>query len=297
MLGLLKECSRKHHFSSLAGWRSPSESVHLTFGRLFHAGMERYFHAIADGASHPDATLAMVRWALEATWDPDDGPWVPDPAFSASATKNRPSLIRSLIWCVEDDLTRPLSTVILANGKPAVELSFRFSAFSILLEGVETEILLCGHFDRLLSYDGRIWIGDHKTTGSALTANYWRQFTPHNQFSLYSIAGGVVLGEKCEGVLVSGVQIGTHYTRSAIHPVPRPKEVLSEWLREAQWWVQQAALQWEAQTWPGNDKSCHQYSGCEFQRVCAVSPTHRPAWLKADFAQNPWNPLETRGDI
>lgn len=296
MIGTLKECPRKFMFSHLQGWRGTSESIHLTFGRLFHAGIERYFHAQAEGLSHTDSMVRMVRWALEETWN-DGSPWTPDPEIAASNIKNRPSLIRSLIWFVEDEQTRPLETVLLASGKPAVELSFRFSSFSVLLEGVPTEIILCGHFDRVVSFSDRKWVHDPKTTSSALNMNFWRGFTPHNQFSLYSIAGGIVLGEACEGVLVGGVQIGVHFTRSANHPVPRPREVLTEWMSETQWWIQQAARMWAANSWPGNDKSCHNYSGCPFQRVCGVSPSHRLRWLKADFTINQWDPLKVRGDI
>lgn len=308
MLGTFKECPRKFYFSHILNWRSGHENIHLIFGRLFHAGLERYYHALARGENHDAASLSMISWAMEATWEPavldedgrelsPPGPWTPDSSTPAAAWKNRPSLIRSLVWYVEDDLERPTETVFLADGSPAVELSFRFSPFSVEVEGSPIPILLCGHFDRIVRLNDRMWVRDPKTTYSALTANFWRGFTPHNQFTLYTIAGGVVLGEKCEGVLVDGVQIGVHFTRTAIQPVPRPNAVQSEWLDEAREWIQSAADMHSKGRFPGNDKSCSNYGGCPFQKVCAVSPSHRAAWLKADFIQWKWDPLEIRGDI
>lgn len=336
MLGTLKECPKRFEYQHILGYQPKGLSIHLEFGRLFHAGLERFYHAMAEGRTHDEACLRMVRWSLEnsgahkhLTIDTRDGdevvqsfcqncgrvndrlglrelaqdngecpssdgewhPWTPDPLDPYATTKNRVTLIRSLVWYVEDHRNSPFRTVTLANGKPAVELSFRFHAFDV--EG--EPITLCGHMDRLTSLpDGRVWVHDHKTTKGALDASYFRQFTPHNQFTLYTIAGRVALAEPCVGVLVGGVQVGVTFTRSALHQVPRPKDVLEEWLEDAKYWITQARNFAITGHYPQNDKSCFL---CPFKSVCAVSPSHRLAWLKADFQSWSWNPLEIRGDV
>jgi hypothetical protein len=294
MLGTLKECPRKFYFTHILGFNSRITSVHLRFGQLYHSGLEHYDHARAAGLSHDAAIRRMVLWALQATWtldptgDTEGLPWTTNDPI-----KNRHSLVRSLVWTAEEEANRPWSTVILANGKPAVELSFRFAAF----EAGGEQIYLSGHLDKLIEYDRRRFTADRKTTKGALTATYFQQFNPSNQMTLYTIAGEVVDHHKIEGVLIAGAQIGVNFTRYAVRPTLRTKPVLTEWLQDAQWWVQQAYTFAVASHWPANDKSCGNWGGCPFMRVCAVAPSFRLAHLRADFVTFHWNPLEVRGDI
>lgn len=294
MLGTLKECGRKFAFQHILGYQPRGLSIHLRFGQLYHAGLERYDHAVAAGLDHDAATLLMVRWTMENSGAvADDGTWTP--WDSSDPIKNRYTLIRSLVWQVESNLGSPLQTIILANGKPAVELSFNFEAFEIGGEPIS----LAGHMDKLARQAGtqQVFVVDHKTTKGALNDNFYRSFSPHNQFSLYTIAGRVVLGEKCDGVMVNAAQIAVGFTRFGQRPIGRSEGVLTEWLSEAQYWIGQAREFALAQHWPGNDKSCSSYGGCPFARVCSVSPTHRKAWLAQDFDKWEWNPLIARGDI
>ena len=294
-LGLFKECPRKYYYQMVLGYQSKGQNVHLTFGLLYHASLERYDHALASGQDHETALDTMVQWALENSGTRTNGTFTP--WESGDEFKNRYTLIRSVVWYVEEHRNSHLRTLILDNGKPAVELSFKFEAFDV---GGEP-ITLCGHMDKLVHEEGsrdRIWCSDHKTTKSALTDHWFKSFTPHNQFSLYTIAGNIVLGaDRCQGVIVNGAQIQVGFTRFGQRPAPRPKAVLSEWLSDAKLWITHARGCAESDHWPMNDKSCTSYGGCPFAKVCAVSPTHRTSWLKSDFVEFNWNPLATRGDI
>lgn len=317
-LGALKRCEKYYEYTILGNWTTRTRSVHLEFGGLYAAALERYAHAKASGSSHDTATLTMVRWALENSGervcavcggtgaDPIDEtdrcgqcfgrgtgnrwkPWTPE--GEAASLKNRYTLIRTLVWNVEDRLGTPFQTLILANGKPATELSFSFPLTEI--EG--EEVSYCGHMDEVVTYEGAAWVKDDKTTKNSLDANYRQHFTPDNQMSGYTVAGKIVLQLPVRGVLVRAAQVGVNFNRFATFPVPRPQAVLDEWTRDAQVWIKRARENAERGFWPLNDRACF---GCEFRKVCAVSPSHRDAWLKEDYVQRkPWNPLETRGDV
>ncbi len=43
--------------------------------------------------------------------------------------------------------------------------------------------------------------------------------------------------------------------------------------------------------------NCGNYGGCAFAKVCAVSPSHRKAWLESDFMHWHWDPTVARGDV
>lgn len=300
-LSWLKTCARSYQYQMLEAWEPKSRGVHLVFGGLYAAALERYSHTRAAGGSHDEATLKMVRWALEASGERDEeGTWFPWKPVLEDGTphpdaniKNRYTLIRSLVWNVEDRLSSPFQTLILANGKPAVELSFNFQAFTIAGEPVS----LAGHMDEVVTLDdNRVYVRDDKTTGSALGAQYFSRYTPDNQMSLYSIAGKVILDRPIAGVLVKAAQIMVGGTRFQTGQVTRPEAVLTEWLEDARYYITQARDFALRSHWPMNDKSCFL---CSFKKVCAVSPSHREAHLREDFVrrQVPWNPLISRGDI
>ena len=273
-----------------------SRGIHLAFGGWYAQGTERYAHYRAEGSSHDDATLRMVRYILSASGERDaDGvfhPWSPGDHPDANI-KNRYTLIRSLVWNCEDRLDSPFTTVILANGKPAVELTFNFDAFT--LDG-ET-ISLSGHIDELVEANGQYYVKDDKTTKGALSAAYFRQYTPHNQMSLYATAGRVILDKPIAGVIIRAAQIGVNFTRFATGQAPRPRAILDEWLADTKWWVKQAREYAIAGYWPRNDKSCDKFGGCPLRAVCGVSPSHRQAWLDQDFEHHEWNPLQPRGEL
>lgn len=315
-LGWYKKCPRYYQFCMLGGWISRSKSIHLLFGGWYASGVERYAHARADGMSHIESMHKMVKWVLNATGSracgqckgsgvllhgdvvndcptcdgSGDGvefiPWE-----SGDTTKNRYTLVRSLVWNVEDRLGTPFQTMILADGRPAVELSFSFPLFELNGE----VIYYAGHMDEVVEFEGRSWVKDDKTTKNQLDANYRQQFSPDNQMSGYTVAGKVVLKMPIEGVLVRATQVGVNFNRFTTFPVPRPQAVLDEWTIDAQIVIGRAREDAERGYWPMNDKACF---GCEFRRVCTVSKSHRDAWLRDDFIQRPrWNPLEVRGDV
>lgn len=292
-LSWFKDCARYYRFAMIDGWTTRSKGIHLYFGGMYAAALERYAHSRAKGDDHSTATLAMVKWAMNATGTrDDDGTWT---AWdSADPIKNRHTLIRSLIWNVEDRLSSTFSTLILSNGKPAVELSFNFPAYGIDGETIH----LAGHMDEVVTTaDGATFVRDDKTSKSALTAQYFKQYTPNNQMSLYSIAAKVVFDVPAQGVLIRAAQIGVNFTRFATSQAPRPAAVLDEWFADTERWIKLAKSYAEENHWPQNDRACDRFGGCPYRSVCAVSPSHRQAWLEQDFVRSHWNPLDMRGDI
>lgn len=288
-LGWFKTCPRYYYYQMILGYAPKSKSIHLTFGGWYASGVELYAKARAEGQDHNDAVLAMVKWAMGVTGTRDEA-GVFTPWESGDQFKNRYTLIRSLVWNVDDREHSPWRTVILANGKPAVELSFKFEAFTV---GDET-IYLSGHMDEVVENDGRTWVKDDKTTKGAVDANYFRHWTPNNQMSLYSIAGKVILNRPVSGVLVRATQIQVGFNRFNTQQVPRPEPILTEWLADAKYWIERARECAINNHWPMNDTACTNYMGCAFQRVCSVSPSHRKAWLAEDFVKFTWNPLVER---
>lgn len=290
-IGALKTCPRYYQLSILEGWQPRETSVHLIFGIHYHSALEYYDHLRFGGMDYEQALREVVRKVLTITWDAKKNrPWISD-----DPNKNRLTLLRSVVWYLDQFRDDPIETVRLANGKPAVELSFRFDSGYTSSQG--ESIMLCGHMDRLATMNGKPYVLDRKTTKSTINQSFFDKFSPDNQMTLYAFAGQVVYGIPVEGIIVDGAQIAQTFTRFLRGAVPRSEAVLEEWFYDFGQYLAIAETFAANNYWPMNEKSCGNYGGCPFRKICSMSPASRETWLKADFHKRIWDPTVTRGDI
>jgi hypothetical protein len=292
-LGMLKECPRKYYYSMVLGYRPMGESVHLRFGILYHSALEQYEHVRAKGGDHEDGLDTAVAYCLANTWDgrtdEDEGaPWE-----SGHSKKHRESLLRTVIWNLEQyGDNDPAKTILLANGRPAVELSFRLNLDIDAPNG--EPYMLSGHMDRMVDYGGMIYVMDHKTSGSTLGSYYFEGYSPDNQMSLYTYASQVIYNQPVAGVIIDAAQIAVGFSAFQRGITTRSKGLLDEWMRDTEVWLDSSVRFADKGFWPMNDKSCHNYGGCPFRQVCNKDPMVRDSFLKTNFEILRWNPLQPR---
>ena len=285
-LGWLKECPRKYQYSMIEGWRNKTDSVHLRFGSLYHTALENFDKYRALGMIYEDALAIVVTEILMTTWGAE-GPWDSD-----HNSKTRETLVRSVFWYSEHFKDDPAQTVILVNGKPAVELSFKMPLEVNAAD--EQPYMLCGHLDRVVEFNGGTYVMDRKTTTSTIGSYWFDQFDPDNQMSLYSLAAKVIYETPVKGVIIDGVQIAVGFSRFSRGFAYRTEAQLEEWLNDTYNWFAIAEGYAKAGHWPMNDKSCHHFGGCVFRKVCSKSPEVRVKFLESDFVKQEWNPLVPR---
>lgn len=285
-LGAIKKCPRYYQLTIIQGWEPKKRSVHLEFGIWIHSAREQYYHARANGKGHNEGVEEAVLYVLEATWI-NGKPWSSD-----DPNKNRGTLVRSVVWYLDHWENDPMETIVLANGKPAVELSFRMETDFSTMGG--EQFFLCGHLDRLVRFNEQTYTGDLKSTKSELGDYYFNTFSPDNQMSLYTTAGKVVYYVPVVGVVVDAVQVLVNGTRFARRPVQRTQAQLDEWWMDIQILLEQAEDYSERNYWPMNDKACF---NCDFRGICSKPPGVREQFLAADFNRRVWDPLIARGDI
>ena len=290
-LGAFKTCPRYYQLAILEGWQPRDMSVHLIFGLHFHSALEPYDHLVFGGMDKDQALREVVKYVLEITWDSAKRrPWLSD-----DPNKNRMTLLRSVVWYLLQFRDDPIQTVRLANGKPAVELSFRFDSGYSTRQG--ESILLCGHLDRLAELNDKAFVLDRKTTKSTINASFFDKFAPDNQMTLYALAGKIVYNVQIEGIIIDGAQIAQTFTRFLRGPVPRSEAMLEEWHYDLGQWLAIAETFAANNYWPMNEKSCGNYGGCPFRKICSMSPASRATWLRADYHKRIWDPTITRGDV
>lgn len=322
-LGWLKTCPRLYYYHMIEGWQSDEESPHLTFGIEYHRALQDYDTGRSEGLSHDDATRSVVGELLVRTAD-----WQSDHKY-----KNRDNLLRSVIWYLEKFEDDPAVTYIMANGRPAVEVSFRFElnwgpdvqnppmfihdgteikevdmrpggitwvkdSDVKIIEGSTQPYLLCGHLDRIVTFQDELFVMDRKTTTSTPGDYYFAQFDMSNQMTLYTIAGEVVLGAPVRGVIIDSAQVAIEFSRFTRGMTYRTKDQTQEWLNDLHYWFGLAEDYATEGYWPQNDMACGLYGGCKFRTICSKSPQVREQFLKSHFTklspEDRWNPLKAR---
>lgn len=292
-LGYIKTCPRLYQYIMIEGWQTRDESIHLRFGIEYHKAMELYDNLRAMGESHDASMVAVVKSILIDTQD-----FNPDQNTKVGKYKNRNTLVSIVIDYLDNYANDPCETYIMAGGEPATELSFRFELDWGPNVG-ENLYILSGHLDRVVNFNGDLFVMDHKTTTTTLSDYYFKQYEPNNQMTLYTLAGSTVLHSPIRGVIIRAGQICLQQPNQfASRFTYRTPEQLNEWLTDLRIQLDQAEAYATANYWPTNDTACDKFGGCKFREVCSKDPGVRKMFLKADFnkleREDRWNPLRSR---
>ena len=324
-LGLLKTCPRLYQYTMIEGWQSRDESVHLRFGIEYHSALEHFDKEMASGTVSREMAIHNTIAALvNRVWD-----WRPDETTKAGKYKNRESIVSLVVDYLDHFNPDPATTYIKSDSTPAVELSFRFElgfgpkagqTTPTRYTGMEVDMstgeikqqvveelhyhtnqpyLLCGHLDRVVEFNSQLFVMDRKTTTTTLGPYYFSQYQPHNQMSLYTFAGRVILDTHIEGVIIDAAQIKLEEPNAFARGFTvRTKAQIEEWMDDLNVTLQLAEGFATANYWPMNDTSCDKFGGCKFRAICSRDPHVRNAFLKSDFdklsPEHRWNPLRAR---
>jgi hypothetical protein len=202
-------------------------------------------------------------------------------------SKTRDTLIRSIVWYLEKFKDDPMQTVILSDGRAAVEYSFSVE--------LSADYLYCGHIDRLVLYSDDIYVQDQKTTGASITPRFFDGFSPDYQMTGYTWAGQISFAMPVKGVVVDAAYIAVGFTDFGRGFVSRSDRQLEEFHVEVLNIIERAKRCHETGYYPMNRTSCGNYGGCEFRRVCSAVPGIRDNLLEGSFVKRDrWDPLKRR---
>ena len=257
---------------------SKGKSIHLEFGILAHSARELYYKKrVLENLDHEEALREIIKLAaIQAKNLPQD-------------TRKTPyHLLLFLVTYLDLYENDPCETYILPDGNPAVELSFKLDI---------GHYMLAGHIDRVVRFNNKVFLTDLKTTTTSLGEDYFRQYTPNNQLSLYDFAGSHILPEedKPAGIIVDAVQILSNGIRCERRIITRTNSQREEWLDGFLQWMQTNQYYHNTNNYPMNDTACNQYGKCTFRdNHCALIPSLRPASIETYFERRIWNPLQNR---
>ena len=282
---LFKTCPRKYYFTIVLGYVPRITPPPLAFGIAFHSVMETWHKLLASGVDKHSALIQVTRLAGQL------GETLP----LGDTARTKETLVRSVVWYLDQFWDDKAVTVILSSGEAAVEQHFKLP----FMQYLDNEVLICGHLDRLVQWQGQAFVSDFKTSKYQLDQRFFNQFKPSTQMALYVTACHLTAESlqsfpAAHGVIIDGVQLGVNFSRFARSVVSYSLEEVNEYIVGLQYWITQAMDACKSNYFPPNESSCSKYSGCHFQEICSKPPARRPAFLEGKFVKRVWNPLNPR---
>jgi len=179
--------------------------------------------------------------------------------------------------------------VQLADGRPAVEYSFRVGVGRTLSDG--TEILLAGHLDKLVSFNGQTFVSDVKTTKS-ISRQYFAMFDLSHQMTGYTLGGKLAFSQPVAGVVIDAIALQVGGVQFARAFTMRTESQLQEYIDLLSYVGSLAERFYFENYYPLNTAAC---MFCEFKEVCRQPPELRHGYLNYLFERKEaWNPLKSR---
>lgn len=168
-ISAFQRCPRHFYYRYALRLVPPVVSTALTFGSTMHEALEK-----ADRGAGEEEVLAV--------WD------TYDPCDDTRRTREHGKLITKeyLDYYSQD----PITTL-----DDYIEIEFMLS----FVDGT----FLAGRLDKLVEYEGGIWVMDHKTA-SSVGKNFYEDARPRLQFDVYCWACRELVGE-CRGIIVDGI--------------------------------------------------------------------------------------------
>lgn len=274
-LSLLRTCPRKYYYEIVLGLRPQAQNPHLIFGSLYHAALEYNDRLIVDDIDLAMRSRLVCRYALRISYG-----WNSDHKM-----KTRERLVRAVMAYLDHFKTDGTETYMMSNGKPALELNFRFQS---------DEYMFCGYIDRIAHFNNELYVLDRKTTQKAFATDYIASFKPSGQMMQYTVGAQVGFSEEVKGVIIDVAYITANLDELGRFPVTYTKDQLAEWLENQRFWIGMAEQYWKAGKWPMNLDACHIYDGCKFRKLCSRPASVREHFIKAEYKVERWDPLKSR---
>lgn len=158
-----------------------------------------------------------------------------------------------------------------------------------------------GRIDKILEWDGCLWLMDHKTTWE-LGAKFFNMAEPNLQFPGYVYAarklGYPVVGYIVDAILVAKGLLETT-SRGRLTPLSRydvyiADDRLAEWLEVVQRIQGEIKRCEESVVWLPNWGSCTSYGECAYRRIDKEDRGLREAIIAADYKQDVWDPRHNK---
>jgi len=245
----------------------------------------------------------MTKVDISRSWTP----WNPD-----NIKKNRRTLVRALVWTLDEFANSHIQPYSNPDGSAATEVDF---AVPLPIENPDGEpYLLTGIIDSFAQVGGpdQIMPRERKTTNATLGKGFFGRYEFDIQVDVYSLAMQIMAAEEITpGIILEAVQTGVTFSRARRQIITPSNDQLAEfvetlryWIGQAEGFAREAALQGPepsagvAHPWPMNRANCNSYrkediedkmysslvhGGCPYRELCTKDRSVRSRYEAGSY--------------
>lgn len=288
MLSSYKTCPRQYYLRYGRHWRSEGTAAPLVFGLSWHAGMDVVWQfGKKVGDQRELARLAMAKF-LE-TWEEEGFPPEPDLQQIEKLAPRTPGTAHEMY----ENYIEQRWGMIQAAELIAVE-----QPFAVPMPGHENTYYV-GRLDKVVEHNGQKLVLEHKTTteykiDGGFRASYVESWYTDSQVKGYQFGGGLWYPG------LSQVWVDAALVHKKMHhffrfiPVAHQSNIIEEWIKDTQNWVERVKRDWERGYFPRNEGSCvGKYGPCTFLEICRSTPDNAlPNEAPAGYQYEKWEPFD-----
>jgi len=287
-----QECPRKLFYAWFMLRRAATEATALRFGRLMHQCLAIRYKCKALGRGTEESIRRATDTLIESTFRSVEEP---DLDWRDSKLARIVMDAYESTYCYDD-----YEPIIMANGRPAVELTFAVKLGD--LAGIPVRYI--GAIDLVAQDQDGLWLVDTKTT-SVMGEGFWKDIQVSPQLMGYTFAlraaGYNVVGYQVNAIALrkpnkSG-EANVDFARQR-HFVD--EDQLNEWVRDVEGQLTGILDCWQRQHWPRHCAHCvHKFGTCEYYDVCTLtSELDQGHMLDSNaFVHNDWTPLRRLNEV
>ena len=310
-LSSYKECPRKYYLRHIRHWRGAGNAPPLSFGLAWHDAMDVVWSEISEGGRDKKEVLIDAMRAWEATWRGEGFPGLLDMDLEMEQRlkARTPGNAAEMLIAYIDKRWQFLSQIeLIAVEKP----------FVVPIFPADMSILYVGRRDKDFRIDGKIMVGEHKTTSDYSVAHgiqprYVEGWSPNSQVDGYLHSGHMDYGDDMHAVWVDAALVHKKVRHFKFIPVDRMLDHLDGWLGDTQDWISRIEYEREQfailrengqannssylQCFPKNTDSCNgKYGPCVYRDVCkAVANPENRLEPPEGFIKEKWEPFNVLG--
>jgi hypothetical protein len=298
-----RNCPRFFYFRHVRGWVGSGTRAPLAFGLAWHAAMDVVWDNIHIDDDETLGAKAYFMW--EKTWTDEGYPSLDemtDEDYEVIKMRN-PNTALDMIRAYIDKRRSFLEGIeVLDIERP----------FAVPLDPGNPELFYVGRLDKIFKWQGRIYVGEHKTTSlykrdGGFRSSYLDSFSPNSQVDGYMHALHMLYGDKAKGIMVDAALVHTKERAFTWIPVERDISQLEAWLwethdtiddiKEDKEFLEDSSMMSNLSYMPAfrkNTESCFQFgSMCTYLDICkSHSCPSRIQDPPLGFKVEYWSPFE-----
>lgn len=283
-LSTYRNCNRLYFYRYVLYWQSVTPNIPAGFGICWHSAMDVVWKELSEHGTveQVESTTIRAMQAFQSRWADLRLPENPYEPYTL-------------------DIAAEMVFTYIQRQVPFIRERYKIlqieKPFVIPIFPDRDDTYYCGRIDKVIEWNGGVWLVDHKTTArhygggrSKYKLDFKKEFvdsfSPNSQIEGYSVAVSLEYGSKFKGVLIDAALVHKTERHFRTLAIDRGAHQLDAWLWEAQQEIRRIDLDhqhlWDhrkaLELSEGTDKflpafgkntgHCSNYGGCPYQELC-----------------------------